>query len=908
MRVGGISQRTLRRPSPLEKFIKNFPENYIRGVMFRKLLFLAMILVLSFSVSANLNLTKHVYGSGQTFQGFLSFDEEDVDLDKEIKADVTQCGNYAEREITLFDFLRNASLYSGSMYSYERVGDGVTSLDIHFDENEKDYGLWLTSENGISSFNFTLSGDAEPQIDIGMDGYDWRFFGTFQMWGSTIYSDDFDEDYTQYVGNYDDTGYTVNPRYGSACSDFSIEPYELQDELFVRVNAVVKRIGEGGEFKAEIGSKSCTFEQEIGEDWTTVSCNISMSIPVGEEIIEKRVCVKTSQDVFRVPAVAEDPEYYFITLNPAVYGGETDGEEFRSSALEDAVEDYLDLNCDGWCVVPLRIYGEENSDLTIEPEIIFNNGGSTSSIYGVDREINEYNLSGKLLNLIYFDDLVTPSLQGETCFLEIDFLGDDYTDYFNVSEGPVANIEISSEYTARDVAITFDGASSTGGIISYSWDFGDGVNSSGGSVSHSYSDEGNYTVTLTVRDANGVSDTDTLSINVVDMEEVLDNEFSSTSQKISSAKSRFSGYSGMLKEFSDGMGFSSLVDTRSGEFDNLREEFELLKDSSGNSTNVRFVEIFNSLMLIKEGLPEELIITNSSVYVNYKPASQYDLPSFSKIMGISMGSLEDFRNEVYRHNHAEVEASYGYYNIYVDYLNGNENYVYVSKSFNSSGGDIVESVIGPRVFSSGCIYENSSTVILCANVGSTFNLEYAVASQSLSLSSSFVIPLSAYADVEIVYQRDCPEGDCYYSYCGDKKCFSDSALGIFEGESDNANYCPEDCGRNIPWLWYIGLVVFLLIGIFWINFYRGPGNFFDISNTISYVLFKKRLFMIEKDRVVLRNYVVRAMREGFNEGEIRKALEKKGWRKKQLNFIFEDIKRMQSQHNYPTGNRVSKGF
>jgi PKD repeat protein len=876
--------------------------------MFRKIVFLAMIIVLSFSVSANLNLTKHVYGSGQAFQGFLSFDEESVDLDKEIKADVTQCGSYDRREITLYDFLVNASLYSGGMYEYERVGGGVTSLDIHFDENEKDYGLWLTSENGISSFNFTLTGDANPLIDIGMDGYDWRFFGTFQMWGGVMYSDDFDEGYTQYVGDYDTTGYSVNPRYGSACSEFSIEPYELQDELFVRVNGVVKRIGEGGEFKAEIGNKQCVFEQEIGYDWTHVSCNISMSIPTDEEIIEKRACVKTAQAVFRVPAVAEDPEYYFITLNPAVYGGESSGEEFSSSALEDAVEDFLDINCDGWCVVPIRIYGESDSDLTIEPEIIFNNGGSTSSIYEIDEEIIEYNLSGKLLNLVYFDDLVTPSATGEACFLEVEFLGDDYTDHFNVTSGPVAKIEISSEYTAKDVLITFDGTSSTGGIVSYSWDLGDGVNSSGNTVSHSYSDEGDYTIILTVRDANGVLDTDRLIISVVDMEEVLDNEFSSISSKVSSAKTRFSGYSGILKEFSDGMGFGSLIETSSSEFDNLKGEFELLKNSSSNSTSVRYVEIFSSLMVIKGSLPEELIMVNSSTYVNYRPASQYDLPSFSKIMGISMNSLEDFRSEVYRYNHETVEASYGYYDIYVDYLNGNENYVFVSKSFNSSGGDLVESVIGPRLFSSGCNYENSSSVILCSNIGNRFSLKYAVASTSLALRSSFIIPLNAYADVEIIYQYDCSEGDCDYSYCGDKKCFSDSVLGVDEGDSDNSNYCPEDCGKNIPWLWYIGLAVFLLIGVFWINFYRGPGNFFDITNGISYTLFKKRLFMIEKDRVILRGYVVRAIREGFNEGEIRKALEKKGWRKKQLNFIFEDIKKMQGQYNNPAGNRISKGF
>jgi len=82
----------------------------------------------------------------------------------------------------------------------------------------------------------------------------------------------------------------------------------------------------------------------------------------------------------------------------------------------------------------------------------------------------------------------------------------------------------------------------------------------------------------------------------------------------------------------------------------------------------------------------------------------------------------------------------------------------------------------------------------------------------------------------------------------------------------------------------------LIIGVLWINFYRGPGNFFDVTNGISFRLFRKRLFLIQKDKVILESYVFRALKEGFSEGEIRKALERRGWRKKQLDFIFKEIR------------------
>jgi heat shock protein HslJ len=63
-------------------------------------------------------------------------------------------------------------------------------------------------------------------------------------------------------------------------------------------------------------------------------------------------------------------------------------------------------------------------------------------------------------------------------------------------------------------AITFDGSASLSSvdITSYAWDFGDGMAVDGAIVEHAYAAPGSYTVTLTVVDANG--QTNTASINV----------------------------------------------------------------------------------------------------------------------------------------------------------------------------------------------------------------------------------------------------------------------------------------------------------------------------------------------------------------------------------------------------------
>lgn len=85
--------------------------------------------------------------------------------------------------------------------------------------------------------------------------------------------------------------------------------------------------------------------------------------------------------------------------------------------------------------------------------------------------------------------------------------------------GGSGNQPPAASFTASctDLDCTFDGTGSSdsdGTIVSYSWDFGDGNSASGATASHSYAAAGSYTVSLTVTDDGGDSNTQVQGLTV----------------------------------------------------------------------------------------------------------------------------------------------------------------------------------------------------------------------------------------------------------------------------------------------------------------------------------------------------------------------------------------------------------
>ena len=101
-----------------------------------------------------------------------------------------------------------------------------------------------------------------------------------------------------------------------------------------------------------------------------------------------------------------------------------------------------------------------------------------------------------------------------------------------IGEAPTAKVSATPTRANIGESVSFSGVDSTdpdGTVTSYEWDFGDGTTASGATVAHAYSNEGTYTVKLTVTDNSGLSDTDTIKITVTTprytLSEAIDKNF-----------------------------------------------------------------------------------------------------------------------------------------------------------------------------------------------------------------------------------------------------------------------------------------------------------------------------------------------------------------------------------------------
>ncbi|PSQ52350.1 hypothetical protein BRD20_07255 [Halobacteriales archaeon SW_8_65_20] len=219
-------------------------------------------------------------------------------------------------------------------------------------------------------------------------------------------------------------------------------------------------------------------------------------------------------------SITADPPTVGATAQHTVTVDVTDSDDSEGSTYSSFIVNYDSADTSGVSV--------EN----VSTAEIVHDGGSTEDLDVTGVEVRDSDTSlkfefdgqidvktGDTIRLV-FDGVTNPSNAGtENVQYTINpTSGDDTTSTsYEVNSPPAADFDYDPSSPTTDDTISFDGSLSSdsdGSIDSYEWDFGDGTTATGQTPTHSYDDDESYTVSLTVIDDDGATDTVTKQITV----------------------------------------------------------------------------------------------------------------------------------------------------------------------------------------------------------------------------------------------------------------------------------------------------------------------------------------------------------------------------------------------------------
>jgi len=867
----------------------------------KKFVFVILLFILVFGLTSgisngiNVELEKTRYSGNENFVGNLIINDSDVNVSLNVVAGIDDCGDYEDETIKLYDLLKNANMISDPEYVFQE-GNQITSFSYTFNDNGT-YVLGIKIDDKLKNISFDVSGSGSGFfIDVGADGSEeWQFFGEFKEWGDKIYPEGY-EGYDYKGDNYDD-----EVSGSKKCNNINLE-FD-QDEVRVKVNAVARNLS-GSTLKAKIGDSYCLFDS-VGTSFSEMSCEMDLDLSGYNSPQLLETClILNPYDGFSIPRyvkIGNDQEYYFITLQKALYEEGLSGtsKNVNSIVLKNAINDYYESECggSGWCLIPLKLRLEEAGTINLNNFNLEYGNAQSDKFYNVTSESLRVNLSGKKIPLNAFKTLRTPDVDGEeSCVLKISFDGESVDKPFNVSSGPIVDLKVSSYYMGKNLPIRFDASGSRARnnktIVSYEWDFGDNSSGTGSVVEHSYSNNGNYSVKLVIKDSDGLEASDEIEVYIIPLEEYLDSELNETPEEIRNAEIYLNGIgNNEIKNFVQIMGYLGSINSSLEKINSLKVNFTTVKNSNISDKDSEYVKIVDELNKVITKIPKTIALVQKENIQNQMIFGPNDVFSFSGINNVS--NFDAYAREIYEFNIDNVTVSSNNSLFSVDYIVGNNNYLFVNKQIYVVGGrnKVVAENLRNVVSSLDDVYgggskDEANKVVYWSMDGSSKEIEYVVKTNELAEIKTVV-----YSDVEIsgssVY---CKNDSSCEKYCGDNVCSIIDWLGVNERDENNANYCPQDCVIKNSITKYIVLFSFFFLIVLYLLFYKGPGNYKEVVNWITYGAFHRKLFVSERDKIVLKQFIDNALRRGFKVEEIKTALLKKGWNEHQINHILRDYK------------------
>lgn len=482
-----------------------------------------------------------------------------------------------------------------------------------------------------------------------------------------------------------------------------------------------------------------------------------------------------------------------------------------------------------------------------------------------------------------FTDFLTPTEKGDYA---INIKLEDSSNVFSsksldIKVIPAPTITVSAPKQASlNTIVQFNVSVFGESPFNYSWDFGDMNTSALKEPSHMYKSKGEYNILLSVTDKNGISENANFTISIISAKDSLYNLLNSTRDSLTAVNANFNGATGPAAEVIATLKLKELITALTFNLTKYEANFKLTNESTTKSEQVKEQEYsatLQNLLNLRDNIPSKLNVFG--IIYDSKLNSYTEIPDSI----LPAGSSDSYKQDIFslQDNLNVVSNSYS---ISFEYLSSKkEDFRLVKKVLTISGDTqnwsvieyipkaVTQEIVDKNILTPGFTIVEQDPIIKWP-ASSSMTILYRLDSGAVDSMMDTRTFLFSGGEIQKTGFENEP-------VCGDGVCDP-----LEEG------YCNTDCKPKYPWLFFASLLLLIIGGIYYINFYKGKLNFKEVANWIAVKIAKKRLFTNQKDLDNLEKYIKYSMMRGMKEEQIRNILNKKGWKKEQIDFAIKKIR------------------